>query len=182
MTDMWETSGTAAAKALILTSIPVGAVGFLVTGWWAIVPIVANLVLLAGGGVLWWWEARRRRRWSQLHRVGVPDAVEDPAGYGGAVNDLEDSESLVLASRRVRRHQLTLSTTSRLRQYGMRRSVTDEPARGANDLTMVANTLTEIQGVLQSAQRHARREQLWWLVAGLAASVPIGVAINLATG
>ncbi|PWR10235.1 hypothetical protein DKT68_09370 [Micromonospora acroterricola] len=177
-------SGTAKAKALILAAIPAGAVGFLLTGRWAIVAIVANLVLLAAGGGLWWFEVRWARRWPRLNRVGVPDDVPEPEGddaYRGAL-DHGDPESVVLASRRVRRHQLTLSTTSRLRRYGMRRSVTDESAGGAKDLTMVANSLTQIQGVLQSAQRNARREQLWWLVAGLAASIPIGVAINLATG
>ncbi|MCO1599319.1 hypothetical protein M8C17_29605 [Micromonospora sp. RHAY321] len=177
-------SGTATAKALILAAIPAGAGGFLVSGRWAIVAIAANLVLLAAGGGLWWFEVRWARRWPRLNRVGVPDDVPEPEGdgaYRGAV-DHGDPESVVLASRRVRRHQLTVSPTSRVRRAGLRRSVTEESAGGAGDLTMVASTLSQVQSVIQSAQRTARWEQLWWLVAGLAASIPIGVAINLATG
>ncbi|MEH0931483.1 hypothetical protein [Micromonospora sp. CPCC 205558] len=170
-------SGTAAAKALILAAVPVGAVGFFVTDGWAIGAIVANLVLLGAGGGLWWGN-----RWTRLFPTGYyrgPEAEEDPDEAG---TDFADPGSTVFASRRVRRHQLTLSTTSRLRRSVLRRSFSGEDAGRVKDLTMVANTLTEIQGGLQSAQRKARREQLWWLVAGLAASIPIGVAINLATG
>ncbi|MFE9189077.1 hypothetical protein ACFYL6_05650 [Micromonospora sp. NPDC007208] len=181
-------SGTATAKALILAAIPVGAVGFLVTDWWAIGAIAANLVLLGGGGGLWWLALHPRRRFSRLRRTGIYLTVEplkdpdDDGDYDDASDDFGDPEPVVFASRRVRRHQLTLSTTSRLRRYGMRRSLTGEQAGGENNLMMMASTLTQIQGGLQSAQRRARREQLWWLVAGLAASIPIGVAINLATG
>ncbi|MEU7849212.1 hypothetical protein AB0B74_19445 [Micromonospora parva] len=169
-------SGRAAAKALILAAGPVGAVGFFVTDGWAIAAIVADLVLLGVGGGLWW-----KNRWSRplpvvyYHRVR---ADKDP--YEGGT-DFADPGSTILASRRVRRHQLTLSTTSRLRRSVMRRSLSGGDGR-AKDLTMVAHSLAQIQGGLQSAQRNARREQLWWLVAGLAASIPIGVAINLATG
>ncbi|MEU7797778.1 hypothetical protein AB0B10_00735 [Micromonospora arborensis] len=180
--------GTAVAKALILAAIPVGAVGFLVTDRWAIGAIVANLILLGGGGGLWWWAVPPRRGFSRLHRTGVylsgelPSDPDDDGDHGDAGDDFGDPEPLVFASLRVRRHRLTLSTTSRLRRYGMRRSLMGEHAGGDNDLMMMASTLTQIQGGLQSAQRRARREQLWWLVVGLAASVPIGVAINLATG
>ncbi|MCG5435558.1 hypothetical protein [Micromonospora foliorum] len=181
-------SGTAAAKALILAAIPVGAVGFLVTDRWAISAIVANLVLLGVGGGLWWWAAPPRRSTSRLRRTLVYLTVvplkdpDDDDDYDDADDDFGDPGSVVFPSRRVRRHQLTLSTTSRLRRHGMRRSLMGEHAGGDSDLMMMANTLTQIQGGLQSAQRSARREQLWWLVAGLAASIPIGVAINLATG
>ncbi|WP_410820653.1 hypothetical protein [Micromonospora sp. 050-3] len=180
-------SGTAVAKALILAAIPVGAVGFLVTERWAIGAIVANLVLLASGGGLW-WAVRPRRRFSKLHRTGVYLTVEplkdpdDDGDHGDAGDDVGDPEPGGLPSRRVRRHQLTLSTTSRVRRHGVRRSLTGEHDGGDQGLMMMANTLTQIQGGLQSAERRARREQLWWLVVGLAASIPIGVAINLATG
>ncbi|MBQ1012421.1 hypothetical protein KBX53_15950 [Micromonospora sp. M51] len=176
-------SGTAAAKALILAAVPVGAVGFFVTDRWAIGAIVVNLVLLGAGGGLW-WKDRWTRLWSRLFPIGYfrgPEAEEDPDD-GGTGDDFGDPGSTVFASRRVRRHQLTLSTTSRVRRSVLRRSLTSEQAGRAKDLTMVANTLSQIQGGLQSAQRKARREQLWWLVAGLAASIPVGVAINLATG
>jgi hypothetical protein len=188
MTGMRGISGTAVAKALILAAIPIGAVGFLVTDRWAIGAIVANLVLLGGGGGLWWWAARPRRGFSRLRRTGVyltiepSEDLDDDREYDEAGDDFGDPGSTVFASRRVRRHQLTLSRTSRLRRYGVRRSLTGEHAGGDRELMMMANTLTEIQGGLQSAQRRARQEQLWWLVAGLAASIPIGVAINLATG
>ncbi|MEV4120423.1 hypothetical protein [Micromonospora sp. NPDC049645] len=175
-------SGTAAAKAFILAAVPVGAVGFFVPDRWAIGAIVANLVLLGGGGGVWWWAFRLGRRFSDPRQVGVGPAVEpseesDDDGY-----PLGDPEPLVFASRRVRRHHLTLSTTSRLRRSVLRRSLRSGHSGGENDLMMMASTLTQIQGGLQSAQQKARREQLWWLVAGLAASIPIGVAINLATG
>ncbi|MFI7660918.1 hypothetical protein ACIBTW_18755 [Micromonospora parva] len=170
-------SGRAAAKALILAAGPVGAVGFFVTDGWAIVAIVADLVLLGVGGGLWW-----KDRWSRLFPVGYyrNPAVEQDPDEGGT--DFAEPGSTIYASRRVRRHQLTLSTTSRLRRSVMRRSLSGEDSGRAEDLAMVANTLTQLQSGLQSAQRNARREQLWWLVAGLAASIPIGVAINLATG
>ncbi|RQX00379.1 hypothetical protein DLJ59_21685 [Micromonospora inaquosa] len=178
MAGMWGISGRAAAKALILAAVPVGAVGFFVPDGWAIGAIVANLVLLAAGGGLWWWGDIRTRLFpSGYYRGPEPGEYPDRAG-----TDFGDPGSTVFASRRVRRHQLTLSTTSRLRRSVMRRSFSGDDAGRAKDLTMVANTLTQIQGGLQSAQRKARREQLWWLVAGLAASIPIGVAINLATG
>ncbi|MGW5559965.1 hypothetical protein ACWER9_22425 [Micromonospora sp. NPDC003944] len=179
--------GTAAAKAFILAAVPVGAVGFFVPDGWAIGAIVVNLVLLAAGGGLW-WEDRQTRRWPRLHRAGVYLSIEpredpeDDGDYGDAGDDFRGPGSVRFPSRRVRRDQLTLSTTSRLRRHGMRRSLTGERTGGDQDLMMMANTLTQIQGGLQSAQRRARREQLWWLVVGLAASIPIGVAINLATG
>ncbi|MEU5959829.1 hypothetical protein ABZ777_01325 [Micromonospora parva] len=174
-------SGRAAAKALILAAGPVGAVGFFVTDGWAIAAIVADLVLLGVGGGLW-WKDRWTRLWSRLFPIGYyrgPEADEDPDEGG---TDFAEPGSTIYASRRVRRHQLTLSTTSRLRRSVMRRSLRGEDSGRAEDLAMVANTLTQLQSGLQSAQRNARREQLWWLVAGLAASIPIGVAINLATG
>ncbi|MEU1585356.1 hypothetical protein [Micromonospora sp. NPDC005710] len=181
-------SGTAVAKALILVAIPVGAVGFVVTDRWALGAIVANLVLLGGGGGLWWRAVHPRRSFSHLRRTGVYLTIEplpdpdDDGDLGDVADDFGDPEPPGFGSRRVRRHQLTLSSSSRLRRYGMRRSLAGEHADGGPDLMMMANTLTDIQGGLQSAQRRARREQLWWLVAGLAASIPIGVAINLATG
>lgn len=183
MAGMRVISGTAAAKALILAAVPVGVVGFFVTDRWAIGAIVVNLVLLAAGGGLW-GKDRWTRLWSRLFPIGYyrsPEAEEDPDD-GGTGDDVGDPGSTVFASRRVRRHQLTLSTTSRLRRSVMPRSLSGEDAGRGKDVTMVANTLTQIQDGLQSAQRKARREQLWWLVAGLAASIPIGVAINLATG
>lgn len=181
MAGMRGISGPVAAKALILAAGPVGAVGFFVTDGWAIVAIVANLVLLAAGGGLW-WEDRWTGLWWRLFPSGYlrgPEVEEDPAEGG---TDFGDPGSTILASRRVRRHQLTLSTTSRLRRSVLRRSFSGEDSGRAKDLTTVANSLTQIQSGLQSAQRNARREQLWWLVAGLVASIPIGVAINLATG
>ncbi|MET7372204.1 hypothetical protein [Micromonospora arida] len=49
-------------------------------------------------------------------------------------------------------------------------------------MTMAADTVARIQHLIDTGQQRSRREQLWWLVAGLAASIPIGVAINLVTG
>ncbi|MET8041792.1 hypothetical protein ABZU25_13120 [Micromonospora sp. NPDC005215] len=159
-------SGTATAKALIVAAIPVGLTGLVVSEPWAVASIVASLVLVAAGGALWWWTVRRDRRWLYLRRTGEPGgpATRDGGTHPDALDDFYDSELQVYASRPVRRHQLMVSNTSRVRRAGMRRG------------------MARIAQLAEVVERKSRREQLWWLVAGLAASIPIGVAINLVTG
>ncbi|GGO30367.1 hypothetical protein [Micromonospora parathelypteridis] len=158
--------GKAAAKALILAAIPIGGVGIFVAEPWAVASIAANLVLLAGAGGLWWLAVRRDRRWHHLHRSCEPGgaAAKGDGGGPGALADYDDPDALVFASRSVPRHRLMVSSTSRIRRAGM------------------GHSISRIERLADSAQRQSRREQLWWLVAGLAASIPIGVAINLVTG
>ncbi|MEU8182183.1 hypothetical protein AB0B86_15625 [Micromonospora sp. NPDC049047] len=158
---MREFSATVVAKALVVAAIPVGAVGFVVPDPWAVASIVASLVLVVAAGAVWWLIVRTLGRWHRRHGTGEAGG---PAATGGGSDYYYDPELVVYASRSVRRHQLMVSSTSRVRRAGMRRNV-------ARIATLAA-----------SAQRSARREQLWWLVVGLAASIPIGVAINLATG
>ena len=177
MTGMRGPNGTAAAKALILAAIPVGGVGFFVAGPSAVGAIVANLLLLGGGGVLWWLDLYRKRRWLGRVRSGGPGTLTPGGGVrtAGAYHGAE-----VPPGRR--RHRLMLSATSRVRRSGGRRHTAGAPPRDADQLTMVADNVARIQQLIDTGQQRSRREQLWWLVAGLAASIPIGVAINLVTG
>ncbi|MEO3769912.1 hypothetical protein [Micromonospora sp. B9E7] len=174
-------NGTAAAKALILAAIPIGGVGFIVAGPRAVAAIVANLLLLAGGGALWWLDFHRKRRWLNLHRTGVPGTLTPGGGVTTSIADTRGGGPPVFVEQR-RRHRLMLSATSRVRRSGGRRHIAGEPSRDADQLTMVADNVARIQHLIDTGQQRSRREQLWWLVAGLAASIPIGVAINLATG
>ncbi|MCG5465053.1 hypothetical protein MED01_003323 [Micromonospora sp. MED01] len=174
-------NGTATAKVLILAAIPIGGVGFFVAKPWAVAAIVANLLLLAGGGALWWLDFHRKRRWLGLRRSGVPGTLTPGSGVTTPSADYCGEVPPVFVEQR-RRHRLMLSATSRVRRSGGRRHLAGEPSPDADQLTMVAAKVAQIQHLIDTGQQRSRREQLWWLVAGLAASVPIGVAINLVTG
>ena len=188
---MRGTSGTATAKAFILASVPIGAAGFLVPDAWAVASIVTSLTVLAAGGGLWWASWRRARRWAHLHRTGDARTVGDRDAFAvGATTvtspsaaEEEDLTGPVFAERRrPRRYRLMLSATSRVRRATARRGGASAPSPDGDQLTLVAQNLTHIEGLISSGQERSRREQVWWLVAGLAASIPIGVAINLITG
>lgn len=180
MTGMRGLNGAAAAKVLILAAIPIGGVGFFVAGPWAVAAIVANLLLLAGGGALWWLDVHLTPRWLRFNRSEKPGTRTLDRTITTPTPDDRGNEPPVFEQRR--RHRLMLSATSRVRRSGGRRHTAGEPSRDADRLTIVADTVTRIQHLIDTGQQRSRREQLWWLVAGLAASIPIGVAINLVTG
>ncbi|SBT52972.1 hypothetical protein [Micromonospora auratinigra] len=168
---MAVTNRRAAAKACILAAIPVGAVGFVVPDTWAKASIVASLTLLALGGDLWWdsrpiFPYRFLRARAQPHRTADPVRHHD-GSFGGVPAAAERREP--------RRYRLMVSATSRIRQVVRQRQMMSlMPADGDGDAS-------DLRQVLDEAQRRGRREQFWWLVAGLAASIPIGVAVNLLT-
>ncbi|MEH0840995.1 hypothetical protein V6U81_01195 [Micromonospora sp. CPCC 205711] len=183
---MRGTSGTATAKAFILASVPIGAAGFLVPDAWAVASIVTSLTVLAAGGGLWWASWRRARRWAHLHRTGDARTVGGAVGTTTAPPGVAEEEDLTgpvfVERRRPRRYRLMLSATSRVRRATARRAGGSAPSPDGDQLTLVAQNLTHLEGLISSGQERSRREQVWWLIAGLAASIPIGVAINLITG
>lgn len=183
MAGMGQTSSRAAAKACILAAIPIGAVGFLVPDTWAVVSIVANVAMLGVGGLLWWWGQQPGRAWQKLRRTGPARSPgESVAASGVGVYYDDNFRGPVFVENQRWRYQLTLSATSRIRRFRGRNRAQAASAGAVGQLTMVARDLTEVRELVESAERRSRREQLWWLIAGLAASVPIGVAVNLLTG
>ncbi|MFF5171352.1 hypothetical protein ACFY3U_01795 [Micromonospora sp. NPDC000089] len=194
---MRRVGSRATAKACIVAAIPIGTAGFLLPDAWAVASIIASIGVLAAGGGLWWRGWSRDRRWLKLHRtadratggvgavrgdVPQPEPVPVERPRGRPDRDWGEPPEPGIAERRRRRYRLTLSATSRVRRIGAQRRDASDRSPVDDRLMLVADDLAEIQDRIESAQERSRRDQLWWLVAGLAASVPIGVAINLVTG
>lgn len=187
---------TQLGKPLIVAAVLVGASGLFLDTSWALVAIGADLLLLASAVALAW---RAHRADAPVfvggHRARIAGGVvnvadgEDPfqydAGYyrgdgDGAGRSSGPSPTPKVAPRRSRRLVRDFAApTSRIRRRFRDRASAVQP---------FAASLVSAGGVAAPAEvsgaSDGRRwgSQAWWWLAGLAASIPVGVFVNMLTG
>lgn len=168
---------------LIVVAGLAGAAGFALDTPWAVAAIVVDLALLGVAG----YRTRRRRPAVVWHRSGLePPEQRDTDTYPPPAADTHGALPTLpqpaqpghtkFKYRTSARSRDLFSATSRIRQRSAAGAVpmAAPPTRSDQDAVLSA--------WVEKSKQHDQRAQFWWWLAGIAASIPIGVVINLMTG
>lgn len=170
-------------KVLIVVASVVGVAAYGLQQPWSLVAALADLFLIALAASLWrragrTLEAVDAARSTWLHE---DDDVWITAGSSGNLygHPLARSSQLRRKSRAASSVNMAISATSRVRRQrrpprSMLVSAEAEPA--------VSEGLAGLETLVRTTNQSGQRAQLWWFLAGVAASIPAGVLVNLLTG